>query len=325
MDIVPIDVLKSLKKENKHKNALLLLSNKSNKRIIFSSNAFYYIDDKNTYHVLSGLLPVLKRNFWPNTNIKNILRGPNKQQQDGIYKNNKNKKKKKKNHIEKKKIQHALSLAKKNKNKNKTIDEDKGGDGINMEGKGRFFGSIRGTIVHNQLEDFILLDDKNFTKKYGCLHPWTKRILIYIRCTMKWIPIQCEFKIYNKELNIGTAIDMICVNPLNGNLVFLEFKTGYKDYFENSDGYMEKCLGFMPNSPLNWANIQLTFGVIMLLRQNPGININNTSSYVLRIDNDDLMIYHLDNKFIYTMRTSLLNNTITAIIDNKKLTIKNKS
>ena len=155
-----------------------------------------------------------------------------------------------------------------------------------------------------------MLDGKNFEKRHPSMHPWTKRIMLYITGQMRWYPLQCEFKIYNERLKVGTAIDMICVEPLSGRLVFLEFKTGYKDYFQSTDGYMKKCLATMPNSPLNWANIQLTFAVIMLLRQNKGIALDDTSSYVIRIDDENLEAYHLDNRFILMMNRCLLEDVV---------------
>lgn len=125
---------------------------------------------------------------------------------------------------------------------------------------------------------------------------------------MKWFPLQFEYPVFDEELRMATKMDMIWVDPATGGLRFIELKTGYKATFENSDGRMSKCLSFMPNSPLNWANIQLTATVIMLLRQNPAINIDETKSFVIRIDDDDLFCYHIDNVFIKAMNPRLLNN-----------------
>ncbi len=272
MDIDTLTVIRALKKHGNHKQALRLLASKHTKQLIFSSNAFYFIDKKGTYHIMSGLLPIMKRNFWPNTDIKQILRKTNK----GT--------KKKGVRGEKKKVN------------------------TTTVGKGRFFGSIQGTRIHKELDDYILLDDKNFKKKNGTLHPWTKRILEYLICQQKWLPLVCNYPVFDEDLRMATMFDMICVDPATGELRFLEFKTGYKNNFENSDGLMSKCLSFMPNSPLNWANIQLTASVIMLLRQNPSINLQETSSHVIRIDDDDLFSYHIDNVFIKAMNPSLLEN-----------------
>ena len=275
MDVDTLTVLRALKKNGHHKQTLRLLASKHTKQIIFSSNAFYFIDKKGCHHILSGLLPVLKRNFWPNTDINSIMRKPSKK---GIT-----------------------------KGKRGTTQEKKKVNTTTV-GKGRFFGSIQGTRIHAELEDFILLDDKNFKKKHPALHPWTKRILEYVICQMKWFPIQCEYPVFDEDLRMATKMDLMCVDPATGELRFIELKTGYKATFENSDGRMSKCLRFMPNSPLNWANIQLTATVIMLLRQIPSINIDQTQSFVIRIDDDDIYAYHIDNVFIKAMNPRLLNN-----------------
>lgn len=278
MDVDTLAIVRALKKNGTHRPALRLLASRANKEILFSGSAFFHIDNRGVHRILTGLLPTLKRNFWPSTDIKQILRKPSvKKQQKG-----------------------TKSVPKKKKKKP-----------AGNSGKGRFFGSIQGSRIHRELEDFILLDDKNFKKKHGLLHPWTKRILEYVVGQQKWMPLQCEYKVFDARRRIGTALDMICVNPVTGHLVFLEFKTGYKTTFENSDGFMSKCLDFMPNSPLNWANIQLTASVHMLLALNPGIQLNETSSYVLRIDDEDLCVYHLDNRFISRMQPCLLQNIET--------------
>lgn len=271
MDIDTLTVLRTLKKAGTHKQALRLLASQHTKQIVFSGSAFFRVDVKGCHHILSGLLPVLKRSFWPTTDINKIMRTPSTKKKKG-----------------------GKTKEKKKKSAN--------------AGKGRFFGSIQGSRVHRELEDFILLDDKNFHKKHGAPHPWTRRIIMYIVNQMKWCPLQCEYKVMDEDLSMATMIDMICVNPLNGNLIFLEFKTGYKTSFENSDGRMKRCLSFMPNSPLNWANIQLTAGVVMLLRHIPSIKLEETSSYVIRIDDEDLFAYHVDNVFIKAMNPLLLNN-----------------
>lgn len=297
MDIRVSDVIKTLKAANRHKHLYLLLSNKDNNRIIFSSNAYYYHDDKSGFRILHGLLPTLKRNYWPNSNIKSIMEMAKKSntlsnsKKTLRFKSNKTKK-------TKKNLLYTNNALKKHKENKETI----------LKGKGKFFGTIQGTRIHHELEDAIILDYKNFKKKYGNLHPFTERILLYLRAEMKWIPIRSEFKVYDKDNMIGTAIDMICVNPINGHLVFIEFKTGYKTYFETYDGFLERCLKDLKNSPLNWATIQLTASVIMLLNQNPSLSIENTSSYVIRIDDENIDSYLIDNEFIRIMQDKLLHH-----------------
>jgi hypothetical protein len=112
--------------------------------------------------------------------------------------------------------------------------------------------------------------------------------------------------VFDEGLRIATAIDIVCVEPSTGRLVFIELKTGYKDYFVNHVGYMKHELHFMRNSPLNWANIQLTFGVMLLLRHHSNLSLQHCLAYVIRIDDDSLDCYELDNQFISHMYPSLL-------------------
>ena len=304
MDVDIHGVIAELKRVGRHRQVASLVSNSRNQQIIFSGNAFHAVDARTgALHIQSGLTKPLRRNFWPHTNINNILRTPTSIQSGGGGGG-----RHKKSHFKKQ-----------DKKKKKKAVVAKTSPNV---GKGRFFGSIQGTQVHAELEDFILLDERNFNKKYNdAMHPWTKRILGYLVMQCRWYPIQCEFKVGDVTMRLATAIDVICVDPANGRLVFIELKTGHTDYFENSDGYMSKCLSFMRNSPLNWANVQLTASVQLLLRQNPQIRLAETSSYVIRIDEANMFAYQLDNGFIKFMTPRLLNDidmTIPAVQKTKR-------
>lgn len=267
MDTSVESIVKSLKNKAPTQS---LLSNVYNKRIIHTNGAYYYRNSKNEYKILTGLVPSLKRCFWPNVNINNIMKNPKKV-------------------ITKKKT----TTKKKNKRKG-----------------GHFYGSIKGTKVHEQIEDFVLLDKKNFLKKHIGLHPWSKRILNHIVDKMKWIPLKSEYNIYDESLMIGTSIDMICVDLSNGKLILLEFKTGYKTYFENNDGFMEHSLYLMKNSPLNWATIQLVFSIIMLLKQVQHLRLSDIEAYVIRIDDDTVDSYAIDQTFIKRMTHPIYSDMI---------------
>ena len=128
-------------------------------------------------------------------------------------------------------------------------------------------------------------------------------------------PLKGEFMIYDELLNISTSIDMICTNK-EGKLIFLEFKTGYKNYFENNDGIMDKSLCFMNNSPLNWATIQLVSSIMILIK-NYNININDTLSYIIRIDNENpIDCYPIQNEFIKKISPYIYNDLL-----NERITI----
>jgi hypothetical protein len=293
MNVDKREIITTLKKHGRHHASRALLTSKRNARIVFSGSAFFYIDEKGVYRPLRGLLPVLKSTFWPNSNIYSIMKKV--KPSSGIKKASA-------------KQAGAKHNAKRANAKQATAKQPK------QHSKGRFFGSIQGSRIHGELDDFITFDGEAFLKRHPQMHPWTKRILLYVMTEMHWYPLECEFKLYDETLRIGTAIDMICVNPHTGHLIFLEFKTGYKTYFEQHDGFMKRCLCFMPNSPLNWANIQLTSAVLMLLKQWPTIPLAHTASYVIRIDDENLVSYHIDNQFIQRMSNTLLQNVDVDVV-----------
>lgn len=289
MDVDVHALVAKLRAYGRHQSVVSLLTNQNNQRIVFAGKAFHDIDERGAYQILTGLLPVLKRTFWPLVDMQKILRKPSTK---GIQKKQKKQKKSLTATRDAKKGQQQQPKKKKKFN----------------AGKGRFFGSIQGTQVHQELEDYIQLDEKNFKKKHGDkLHPWTRRIVQEV-LERGWYPLQCEFKVGERQvLRIGTAIDMVCVDTATGDLVFIEFKTGYSGCFETSDGsQMKGCLDFMQNSPLNWASVQITAGVLLLLHQNPQLRLANTASYVIRIDEDDLWVYPIDNGFIRRIEQPLM-------------------
>jgi hypothetical protein len=284
MDVDVHALVTKLRAYGRHQSVVSLLTNQNNQRVVFAGKAFHDIDERGAYQILQGLLPVLKRTFWPVTDMQKILRKPSTK---GVQKKQKK----------------SLTATRDAKKGNATGKKKK----FNA-GKGRFFGSIQGTQVHQELEDYIQLDEKNFKKKHGDkLHPWTQRILREV-LERGWYPLQCEFKVGERQvLRIGTAIDMVCVDTATGDLVFIEFKTGYSGCFETSDGsQMKGCLNFMQNSPLNWASVQITAGVLLLLRRNPQLRLADTASYVIRIDEDDLWVYPIDNAFIRRIEQPLM-------------------
>ena len=174
-----------------------LLHHPRNKNVKNTSGAYYYINEHGNYATLKGLLPRLRETFWPASN--NAYR------------------------------QMADVRSRPNTNNTSTGIKKK------QRGRGRYQGVITGTEVHQQLRDFVILDDKNFRKVHGELHPWCARLMEVIAVRRNWLLFLPEFDIYDEALRIGTSIDMVCLDK-EGCLILLEFKTGYKDYFDGADG-----------------------------------------------------------------------------------------
>jgi hypothetical protein len=264
-----VDVMEVIKGVDDKKPVEKLLLNERNKRIIHQGSCFYMINKKTgKYEPLKGLLPSLKKAFWPETNFYTV----------------------------------SSTIAGQKRKRSNTSTRRRGRNNKNIKqiavphNKGRHFGSIRGSQVHKQLEDFILLDKKNFDKKYGRLHIWTKRILLYI-IEQEWQPIFSEFHIFDEDLRIATSIDMICITP-EGKLIILEFKTGYSGYWRKSNKG-ERISGplksIMANNPLNRAKLQLAFSMLFLIKHH---QIVNMEGWIIRIDQKELEAIKLDCNFL---------------------------
>jgi len=169
--------------------------------------------------------------------------------------------------------------------------------------KGRFAGVIRGSQIHKELRDFVVLDGKNFKKNHKRLHPFSSRILRVIVETMKWMPFLPEHDIYDEDWGVGTSIDMICLDK-DGRLILLEFKTGYKDYFENPDGYMQHTLARMSNTIQNQATMQLT-SAALILEKKYHVPVEQMRLYVIRIDDETLDIVPVDRSFVQKLGPSI--------------------
>lgn len=181
--------------------------------------------------------------------------------------------------------------------------------------KGRFAGVIRGSQIHKELRDFVVLDGKNFKKNHKRLHPFSSRILRVIIETMKWMPFLPEHDIYDDALGIGTSIDMVCLDR-EGHLILLEFKTGYKDYFENADGAMQHALSSMSNTIQNQATLQLTSAALMLERRY-AVPVTEMLLYVIRIDDESVDIVPVDRSFVQKLGPSIYRDLLNANTTNQ--------
>lgn len=191
------------------------------------------------------------------------------------------------------------------------------------DGYGRFFGSMRGSLIHEQLNDFLLFDKPNFLKKYNSIHPWVIRIFEIIK-QKNWIPIVSEFDIFDEKLKIGTSVDMICLSKDSGKIIALEFKTGYKNYFENKQGYMKGCLkNIMSLSLKNCATLQILTAILFIIK-NHKIEIDNIEGHVIQINDNELNSYEISNDFIVKHGKSIYDNLYKSRISEIKLRRKKK-
>lgn len=146
-------------------------------------------------------------------------------------------------------------------------------------GRGPDIGFIRGTRVHRELDEFVKLDMKNFAKLNPKVHPWTKSVLRCIKDN-EWIPVACEFMVFDPLIRVGTAIDMVCVTKL-GKIVFLELKTGYGNgFFCGSKSMTGPLSKVMDDSPANQATLQLLLAMLIVIKYH---RVFNVEGWVLRV------------------------------------------
>lgn len=256
MDVDPQTIINSVQCTQ---YAQALLDHERRKKVKNTSGAYYYIDQQGNYALLKGLLPRLSQVFWPTTNSAYRQMSDMKTRPLALP---------------------PSSVRQKTKKK----------------GRGRYQGVITGTEVHRQLRDFVVLDEKNFRKIHGSLHPYCSRLLSVIVNHMKWQLFLPEFDIYDEFVHIGTSIDMVCLDQA-GRLILLEFKTGYKDYFDGADGYMHQSLSAMRNTRQNQATLQVT-SAAQILHQRYDVPLEQMRLYVLRIDDESLDIIPIDPLFV---------------------------
>jgi hypothetical protein len=230
------------------------------------------------YVVLSGLLPRLRKTFFPDTNIFNLLKKP------------------KITGISKKKRRGGGGGGKKSVNKQPK-------QRVKKEAKGWHYGKIRGTVVHQELEDFILLDRKNFLKKHGSLHHLTHKLLSFIIDTMKWQPLRSEFNIFDEALRIGTSIDFVGVNE-KGELILVEVKCGFTNYFDRSQGPMLHSLYELSDSPHHQANLQIITAAMLIMRHHE-IPLDAIRLYVLRVDEHEIEPFEVNNAYVKKKATGI--------------------
>lgn len=262
MDLYDSDVIKSLPNNEIVKK---LVNHERNQLIVNTKGAYYYKDKLGKYQILTGLLPRLRKTFFPDSNIFKLLKQSSTK---GI-------KKKKK------------------------------------ASKGIHYGKLRGTIVHQEIEDFIFLDSKNFRKKHPSIHVYTHRILKFILETMQWRLLRSEFDICDEKLRIGTSVDIVAVTN-QGKLVLLEIKCGYNGYFDNYDNYMRGTLRKLTNSPHHQANIQLITEAVLIVK-NHQISLNDLLLYVIRVDDNDLHYYKINNEYVAKKGAKIYNELLLDV------------
>lgn len=169
--------------------------------------------------------------------------------------------------------------------------------GAKGTGGGRFAGLIKGSRVHAEMRAFALYDARAFNKTHdGGVHSYVTRLMEAIVKLRRWTPFLPEFEHYDEALGLGTQADLVAVDAA-GDLVLLEIKTGYADYWTRADGMMRGCLARLPNSPCNRATLQIAISGLVLQRRY-GVPAARMHLYVLRIDDAVIDIVPVPPRFL---------------------------
>lgn len=282
MNVYDADIINSLKNNATVKK---LVNHERNKLVINTKGAYYYKNSLGKYQLLTGLLPRLRKTFFPDVNIYNLLKQPK-------------------------------SFAAKVSKRRKQAFARSGGGGATTtkpkkqkkQSKGIYYGRIRGTAVHEEIEDFIFLNTEAFRKKHPTIHVYTQRILTFIMETMKWRLLRSEFNLFDERLGIGTSIDIVAVTN-EGKLVLIEVKCGFTDYFDHCDGYMHGTLHKLTNSPHHQANLQLITEALLIMK-NHGIGLNELLLYVIRVDDTGLYHHKVNNEYVAKKGAKIYNDLL---------------
>ncbi len=174
-------------------------------------------------------------------------------------------------------------------------------------------GTQRGTIVHQQVRDFLWLDATAFARLHGAqgAHSWVARFHDTL-LAMGWLPLACEFIVYDPTLRVGTAIDFVAVTR-SGRLVFVELKTGYAGAaWTHSSGPMRGILGAagMHDTPANRAMVQVTLGALLAVK---GHDVDGRfECWVVRINDEGQEMLQVRRHFIETMGPCIIDEWLAA-------------
>lgn len=167
-------------------------------------------------------------------------------------------------------------------------------------------GFARGSFIHRQIEQLFTLDQTTFRQfNRDGADPLTKALAEFI-LSHGWIPVKCEFGVYEVKLKLATKIDMVCVTK-EGKLIFLEIKTGYSGgTYTQCEGYFRGPLrNVMPSSAKTKAIVQIVCGAMMAIRRHR-LPLEKTECWVIRVDDNVLDADKVSNEFIKKHGPSIL-------------------
>jgi hypothetical protein len=181
-------------------------------------------------------------------------------------------------------------------------------------------GSVRGSIVHRQIAEFVTEGRDYLLKNNSTVHRMVPMALKTLQ-QKRLYPVEAEVRVACVEARLGTAIDLKCVNTDTGVPCDVEIKTsssrrGFE--FDDPEGNFAGELAhlntllprdkILPYSDLSRARIQLGISILMGIE---GIGYHGKfDAFVLLLaaDQKEGICYPVDEEFMLTYAIPLYND-----------------
>lgn len=135
-----------------------------------------------------------------------------------------------------------------------------------------------GCLIHEELEDFVQNAKNGVLKKD--LDPRSGTVIKEV-LARKWIIIDAEYCVGDKDLRLGTGIDLLCITE-NGKIAVVELKIGFDNviYEGPTQKRMKKPFNMMDDSLYSQHQLQL-LATVFLFEKMVGIPVDLAEVWVI--------------------------------------------
>lgn len=164
-------------------------------------------------------------------------------------------------------------------------------------------GAEHGSLVHDQLHRAVgymrTLGAKEGTSKFmrSCRtpDPCVLRVLDVL-AAKGWTPVASEFKIWNEDWRVATAIDLLCVDVVRGLLILIELKNGFEgeEYGVHAvDKPLSAPLESLRDCPMHRHQLQLLC-MRLMLSERYGVEVDHACIILTRSKACDTLLIDED-------------------------------
>jgi hypothetical protein len=197
--------------------------------------------------------------------------------------------------------------------------------GVNPKIKSLRDGNQRGKVVHTELSNYVnkyCFGNEKLRKKFldnhRQLHTYTL-YSIYGFPELDINPILAEVPVADVHNYLASACDLLYVNK-NDELGIIEMKTGFDGCFTKGSGPLDipDEQDVPTNSPLNQAQLQLTFTLVLLERT---FQVQPTFKTIINVSDSGIDRYELTDWF-YERRYKLYDYFLQRRKETKEVKVK---